>query len=302
MRYSKYAIVVLLLFCFGLAHAQTVQVTNILDAGPGSLRQAMLGIPTDRTIPYIIHFSIPGTPTNDGMRTIRLKTALPVIPSNVIIDGSSQNWTALGVSGAKIILEPEVPGTTFSGLSIGSNYANFAPVTNVEIYGLYLKDFARITDLRNVNQGQGSGIVVNYRAGNIKIGAPGKGNVISGNINGISLQSNYYYSSIAVSPIIIQSNLIGVHYDGVTAKTNVTGILGNLDESSINIGGDNANEGNVISANQFNVVLNRVNQFNNANRFEINLVNNKIGTDYTGTVDFSVWLYFFLLPNWNLQG
>lgn len=302
MRYSKYAIVVLLLFCFGLAHAQTVQVTNILDAGPGSLRQAMLGIPTDRTIPYIIHFSIPGTPTNDGMRTIRLKTALPVIPSNVIIDGSSQNWTALGVSGAKIILEPEVPGTTFSGLSIGSNYANFAPVTNVEIYGLYLKDFARITDLRNVNQGQGSGIVVNYRAGNIKIGAPGKGNVISGNINGISLQSNYYYSSIAVSPIIIQSNLIGVHYDGVTAKTNVTGILGNLDESSINIGGDNANEGNVISANQFNVVLNRVNQFNNANRFEINLVNNKIGTDYTGTVDFSRLALFLSSSQLELAG
>lgn len=286
MRYSKYTILVFLLFYFGISYGQTVQVTNVQDAGPGSLRAALEGIPSLRTLPYIIQFSIPGAATNDGSRTIRLRSALPVIPSNVTIDASTQSWTALGVSGAKVILEPEVSGTTFSGLRIGEGNVYLTPVSNVEIYGLYLKDFAKITDLRNVNQNQGSGIVVNYRSSNLKIGAPGKGNVISGNLNGIWIQSPYYTTAATViSPISIQSNLIGVNYDGVTAKSNVTGIKASLDETSINIGGDNANEGNVISANQYNLIIDRINQYNNL-RYEINIVNNKVGTDYTGTIDY----------------
>lgn len=285
MRYSKYTILVLLCFCFGFSYGQTVQVTNVLDAGPGSLRAALLAIPVNRTVPYVIQFNIPGPATNDGTRTIRLRTALPVIPSNVTIDASTQSWSPLGVSGAKVILEPELPGTDFSGLRIGDNFQDRVPVANVEIYGLYLKDFANITDLRNVNLNQGSGIVINYRASNIKIGAAGKGNVISGNLNGILIQTSYYNFGTQVNPIVIQSNLIGVNYDGLTAKSNVTGIAANLDESSIQIGGDRSNEGNVISANQINVNINRSYQYNN-NRFEINIVNNKIGTDYSGTQDY----------------
>lgn len=285
MRYSKYTILVFLLFCFGTGYAQTVQVTNIQDSGSGSLRAALKGIPSTRTVPYIIQFSIPGPATNDGSRTIRLRSALPIIPSNVTIDASTQAWSPLGVSGAKVILEPEVQGTTFSGLTIGAGDVYNTAVSDVSIYGLYLKDFAKITDLRNVNQDQGSGIVISYRNSNIKIGAPGKGNVISGNLYGIWVLTPYYNNSPPVSPLTIQSNLIGVNYDGVTAKSNMTGIKAGLDETSINIGGDNANEGNVIAANQYNVVIDRVNQYN-ALRYEINIVNNKIGTDYTGTTDY----------------
>lgn len=285
MRLSKYAILVFLFFSVKSVFSQTVTVTSKEDSGPGTLRAALSAIPADRAVPYIINFNIPGAAANDGDRTIRLRSALPLIPSNVVIDASTQNWSKLGISGAKVIIEPESPNTTFSGLVIGQ-YSNLSvPVTNVEVYGLYLRDFAKITDLRNVNTNQGSGIVVDYRAGNIKIGAPGKGNVISGNLNGIVIQNPYYYDFTAVSPISILSNIIGLNYDGTTAKPNVTGISANLYDSALNIGGDNNGDGNVVSANQNNIVVSRQN-YNSNNRFEINIVNNKIGTDYRGSIDY----------------
>lgn len=285
MRYSKYAILAFLFFSFKLAYTQTVVVTSTEDSGPGTLRAALLNIPTVRAVPYIINFNLSGDPSNDGNRTIRLRSALPSIPSNVTIDGSSQSWPALGVSGAKVIIEPENPNTTFSGLVIGQYLTADVQTTNVEIYGLYLKDFAKISNLQNVNMNQGSGIVLDYRANNIKIGAPGKGNIMSGNINGVLIQNSYYYNNTPLSTINIQSNLIGLNYDGLTAKPNVTGISGNLYDCSLSVGGDNAGEGNVISANQINLNINR-NSNSSSGRFEINIVNNKVGTDYRGITDF----------------
>lgn len=276
-----------LLFSFLAGFSQTVVVTNLADAGPGTLREALNNIPAVRTTPYIINFNLLGTPTNDGDRTIRLKTKLPSIPSNVIIDGSSQNWPKLGISGAKVIIEPEDPNVNFNCLTIGDFNVSNSQVSDVEIYGLYIKDFARITNLQSVNTNQGSGIVIDSRAHNIKIGAPGKGNVIGGNINGISIQNNYYYSTATpLTEINIRANFIGVAYDGSTAKTNVNGISANLYDCSLSVGGDNADEGNVIAANQINVNITR-NNYSTSNRFNINVIGNKIGVNHNGTADFS---------------
>ncbi|EDM36993.1 hypothetical protein PBAL39_04323 [Pedobacter sp. BAL39] len=286
MRFLKCALLVLMLFSAKNIFAQTFTVISNADAGPGTLRAALSAIPTDRSQLYLINFNLPGNPVNDGDRTIRLRSPLPLVPSNVTIDGSSQSWPALGVSGAKVIIEPENIGTaTFPGLSIG-NFSFDNRTHDVSVYGLYIKDFAKITDLNAVNTGQGSGIVLDARAYNIKIGAPGKGNVISGNINGISILNSYYYNPDNTSrQISIQSNIIGLHYDGLTAKSNVTGIVADLYDSSLTIGGDSNTEGNVISANQTNINVTR-NSYTSNNRFTIDIINNKIGTDHTGSKDY----------------
>lgn len=286
MRYSKYAILIFLLFIFCEGYTQVYTVTSKEDDGSvGTLRYGLLNIPTN-TPGYTINFNLPGAATDENNRTIRLRSELPPVPSNVTIDGSSQpGWSALGVSGAKIILEPELSNTTFNGLRIGTWVNNLSvQTTNVQIYGLYLRNFARFTSLQNVNTNQGSGIVVDYRTTDVKIGAPGKGNVIGGTINGISIVNSGYFTNTGLANISIQSNLIGVLYDGITAIPNITGISANLYESSINIGGDNSGEGNVIAANQININISK-NSFQNT-RTNVVIVNNNIGVDANGTKDF----------------
>lgn len=285
MRFLRFFALLITLLTFNEVNAQYT-VTSIADSGPGTLRQALIeaGV-SGRTTPFVITFQLAGDPTNNINRTIRLRSALPLVTSNTVIDGSSQNWPALGVSGAKIIIEPEFANTTFSGLVIGQFSSTGLQTTAVEIYGLYLRNFATITNLQTVNTGQGSGIVVDYRSNNITIGAPGKGNVIGGNINGIIIQNSTSFTNPnALSKLKIQSNFIGLFYDGVTANTNVTGISASLYDCDLEVGGDNAGEGNVIAANRINVDIKRFSA--TSNRFNINVVNNKIGVDVTGQKDF----------------
>jgi len=287
MRLSKLLPLFFGLFFFNNIYAQTYVVTSNADSGPGTLREGLTQAAiANRTTTYTINFNLPGNPSDNANRTIRLRSALPVVSSNVIIDGSSQTaWPVLGVSGAKVILEPEYPNSTFSGLTIGQSLDTQIQTTGVEVYGLYIRNFATITNLQNVNTAQGSGIVIDYRANNITIGAPGKGNVIGGNINGIAIRNNYIYSNITATKIKIQSNLIGVIYDGITPNTNVFGISANLYDSALDIGGDNAGQGNVIAANRINLDITR-SSYSTTARFDINIINNKIGVDYTGKKDF----------------
>lgn len=289
MRYSKYAILLLLLLSALAGYTQTFTVTSTADSGPNTLRAAIQAIPAIRTDPFIIKFDLNGDMSTDVYRTIRLKSQLPIIPSNVIIDGSSQvAGGTLGVSGAKVIIEPEdvsfLPAFT-SCFTIGLNTSTDVQTTDVEIYGLYIKDFARITNVQNTNI-QASGIIVDARAKNIKIGAPGKGNVISGNQNGIAIRNvTSYFLINPITDINIQSNIIGLHYDGVTAKTNFNGINAiDFREGSITIGGDNPGDGNVISANKINIDIRGTSV--GSNRFGINVVNNNVGSDVNGVGDY----------------
>ncbi|ACU05934.1 gliding motility-associated C-terminal domain-containing protein [Pedobacter heparinus] len=299
MRYAKYATLVFLLLSSVVGFAQTYTVTSKEDSGPGTLREALTSVPPNTT-GYTINFNLPGA-MDEANRTIRLRTALPAIPSNVTIDGSSQpGWTALGVSGAKIILEPEFANSTFHGLTIGTFNSVYTQVVNVEIYGLFLRNFARFSSLQNVNTNQGSGIVIDYRASNIKIGAPGKGNVIGGTINGIMVSNSGFYTAATLANISIQSNLIGVLYDGITAIPNIAGVSANLYETSMTIGGDDDKEGNVIAANQTNININRSNP--SATRTSVVIVNNKIGVDASGTNDFHDLQLFLLSSSLEIHG
>lgn len=292
MRISRYFFLFFLIIGVRSGYSQTYTVTSTSDSGPGTLRDGLEKAPVLTTGTYTINFNLPGSPTNYANRTIRLRSQLPVIRSRVTIDGTSQaSWPALGVSGAKVIIEPEYPNSTFSCLTIGEYYFGnnneYYEARDVAIYGLYIRNFATITNLQNVNTSQGSGIVISYRATSIKIGAPGKGNVIGGNINGILIQDgyDYRYPSTSTTNISIQSNIIGLLYDGITANSNVTGISANVYyPSAFDIGGDNAGNGNVISANQTNISISTYEY--NTTKHKINIINNKIGTDHSGTKDF----------------
>lgn len=274
------------LVCCNKIYAQTYFVTSNADNGPGSLRQGLLNAASaSRTTPYTINFQLSGDPTDNINRTIRLRTALPIVTSNTIVDGSSQNWSVLGASGAKIIIEPENANTNFSGLVVGQYSSLGVQTSAVEIYGLYLRNFATINNLQNVNTSQGSGIVIDYRSNNITIGAPGKGNVIGGNINGIIIQNSTTFTNPnGLSKLKIQGNFIGLFYDGITANTNVIGIAASLYDCDLEVGGDNTGEGNVIAANRINIDIKRFSA--TSNRFNINVVNNKIGVDVSGLKDF----------------
>jgi len=303
MRILKLLTALFLFLGSASLNAQTYTVTSIADSGPGTLREALTNAQQpNRTTVFTINFQLPGDGNDYANRTIRLRTALPNITSNTVIDGSSQtSWQPLGVSGAKIIIEPEYTATTFSALTIGRNIGVDNSTTGVSIYGLCIQKFATINNLQNVNMSQGSAITIDYRASDINIGAPGKGNVLIGNIYGILIQNNYFYSvAPPLSNIKIKSNFIGVLYDGITASTNVIGVSASLYDCSLDVGGDNTGEGNTIAANRINLDIKRYNS--TSNRFDINIINNKIGVDHSGQRDFHELPLFLSSSSLELAG
>jgi gliding motility-associated-like protein len=82
--------------------------------------------------------------------------------------------------------------------------------------------------------------IMNYATGT-RIGDINAGNIIGGVSEGITCSG--------CDNLIVQSNLIGMAYDGVTAKSNVTGIY--LKDGSLNstIGGIISGQGNIVSGN-----------------------------------------------------
>src|SRR5512137_1235387 len=74
--------------CVGAAPAATFVVTNASDAGPGSLRQALLD---SNATPgaNLVQFNLPG----NGVHTIAPLTPLPLITNSLTIDGYSQPGT-----------------------------------------------------------------------------------------------------------------------------------------------------------------------------------------------------------------
>ncbi|MCO5937098.1 gliding motility-associated C-terminal domain-containing protein [Mucilaginibacter sp. RB4R14] len=277
-------LLLLIAFLFLITHlslAATFTVTSNADAGPGTLREALANAAANGILTQdVITFNLPGALVSD--RIIRLKTQLPNVSSNLIIDGTTQPGIVFGVSDARVVIEPETSPANFNALNIyGDVNNNGTAAKNIEIYGLYIRNFAKITNVATPDNSQGSGIVLTGDASFITIGAPGKGNVICGNINGI-VNSNYTYYTGA-DQIVIQSNIIGLLDDGFTANTNMYGINLSIDKNAL-IGGINANMGNVIAANVTNVSVTRGYNFA-ANNF-ILIQNNKIGTNFSGNADF----------------
>lgn len=246
-------------FCFN-ATAAVFMVTSTADAGAGTLREALQKANDNGPATMdVIVFNLEGATVFE--RTIFLESGLPEAGS-VMIDGTTQSGSSFGVSDAKVAIRP-IFGRYFNCLTINGD---------AEVYGLMISGF-QLSAFQ-----WGDGIHISEKCLAI-IGAPGKGNVITGNTNGISGQ---------IGDSKIQSNFIGVNENGTSVLGNAFGITGRPGIEYINnamIGGDNLEQGNVISGNK--VGLN-FDSNGGASSETVYVINNSFGTDYTGNVELSV--------------
>ena len=266
MCFRRLILLLLLIFVCDKLFAATFTVTSNADSGPGTLRQALSDAATNGTATTDnITFNLPGA--TQASITITLLSQLPDITANVIIDGTTQPGLPLGVSNAKVIITTAAPAAGFNGLSVsplvGINDA-------VQIYGLYIEGFSP-------NQPNlGSGIITGANC-KLVIGAPGKGNVISGNAYAFT---GYFQNST------IQSNFIGIQPDGVTAFANATIFYSAQDYNNLLVGGPAAQDGNVILSGT-SAGLNFGGGTSTASK-TITIQNNFFNTDNTGTKSIAI--------------
>lgn len=234
-------------------------VTNTLDSGPGSLRQAMLDANATPNIggPDVIRFAIQGF----GAHTIRPLSLLPTITDSVVIDGTSQP----GYAGTPVI---ELDGT--QGANVGLNIAS----SGNTIRGLAINRF------------------VGGANAEIWITGPG-GNVIQGNYIGTNLAGNavFPFASQAAYGVIIfgsDNNLVGTNGDGVNDAAEGNVIAGNntagiLFENSAT----DSSENNVIAGNRIGTSADGNTALGNGRMgvFLIQGTGNRIGTNSDGVSD-----------------
>ncbi|TAK94045.1 MAG: HYR domain-containing protein [Verrucomicrobia bacterium] len=195
-------------------------VYNTDNAGPGSLRQALLDA-NDSPDENLIIFTIPG----GGFKTIHLLTALPDITSPVVIDGWSQSGSNLP---PVVALDGTATSNSADGLVIRSGPST---VRGLAIYG-----FANAIRI----DGAGTNVIQGNYLGVDLTGTNTPGN----SADGISLNSsrNRIGGTIAGEGNIIAGNgHNGVTVTGSTATRN--SILGNLIFANAALGIDLGNNG-----------------------------------------------------------
>ena len=90
---KKWMAVCMAALCLNEARALTVTVTNNLDSGPGSLRQAVVDVNASADPANRIHFNLAGAPP---IRITLTSAALPPLTKQVTIDGTTQPGWAPG--------------------------------------------------------------------------------------------------------------------------------------------------------------------------------------------------------------
>ena len=227
---------------------RVIQVTNTLDSGSGSLRQAIGTSNTNTGVLDLITFAIPTTDTNyhasNGTWTISPGTPLPALMNPVIIDGT----TAAGYTTHPVIeLSGASAGATATGLTLagGNSVLRGLDVDHFSGDGIDLTtaggdllqaDYVGTNPLGTAAAANG-GIGINITSSSNVVGgtAAGAGNLISGNskegvaISGTNAQNN-----------VILGNLIGTNAAGTGPLPN--GSFGVLISDATNnlIGGTTA--------------------------------------------------------------
>ncbi len=144
----------------------TFTVTNTLDAGPGSLRQAIISSNAATAATNTIAFSV----GSGGVQTISPLSPLPAITQPVVVDATTQPGAQTG------------PRVVLSGTSAGATAAGFTlKASNSTVKGLAIDAFAL------------AGIVVDGASHDVisgdYIGVKASGAVASGNNTGVVLQN-----------------------------------------------------------------------------------------------------------------
>lgn len=303
MPYKPFAFtVILLVLSSHLSFADTFIVTSNADSGPGTLRDAIEKSNANGTaVTDYIHFNI-AEPAYK-LRIIDLVTELPALSSNLIIDGTTQPGAAYGTTDARICLRKLTYSASFSMLKIEN-------ARNVQVYGLHLyygywQGFFgnpyRSSLLYGVN-------IIN--AGDIVIGAAGKGNVISGVVHSI------YSNSDGCANITIRSNYLGLgafysstgdDVDNVVLGSECCITLGNV--KNIYIGGAQPADGNIFGSRQRGVNIDSKNATGNG---LLSIQNNIFARLYDKTTiveTYSFWDRYINIGrsrtnpvNWTLDG
>ncbi len=228
----------------------TFTVLNVADAGPDSLRQAIIDA---NTAPGLddIRFNIPGA----GPLTIIPLTALPTVSDPVVIDGTTQP----GFAGRPVVelngssptffgngLTISAPGSTVRGLAINRFDENGIELDNVD-GGVIAGNFIGTDPLGVIDLGNGSGGITLFNSRNVVIGGQtaAEGNVVSGNNGaGISLVG---FSGLPGGNTVV-GNTIGTDRTGSRAiPNNGNGVFVNA--SGNQIGGTGAGQANTIAFN-----------------------------------------------------
>jgi len=241
----------------------TLTVTNTNDAGPGSLRQAMLTSNIDG-MPNQIAFNIPaadpGFDAGSGTFVIKPASLLPVLTEGgTTIDGTTQ--TSFGgdtnTSGPEIVINGSlapaggafriasannaVIGLVINGFSAvaGDAVRILAPAaTGNSVKGCYLgTDASGSAAVPN----SGNGVSITAGANSNQVGGPNSAdrNIISGNRAGINIIGT---DTSTAGSNIVQGNYIGVDASGAALIGNtlngisITGTTDNLIENNVSSG------------------------------------------------------------------
>jgi hypothetical protein len=230
--------------CTVIVNAQsTFSVTNVNDAGIGSLRQAITDANAVPTVaPHNIVFNVPSGLLTAGVARIQITSALPVITVPVIINGATQtfftgnlNSGTVGTGGTvgcgtlalPVVNRPEVEiyntNTVPACFEIS---ANNTTISNLCIYG-----FGTLQDNRNgdilIRSGSGitiSGNILGFTASGQMLD-PGPGVRTQGS-HIIIAGSTPFSQNNSVSNILINNNIIAfAGYRGIMTPY-ATGTIG----------------------------------------------------------------------------
>ncbi len=268
--------------------ATTFVVTNTVDSGAGSLRQAIFNAnanPGKDTI----NFNIAGS----GVQTIQVSTGLPAITSAVIINGYSQPGSAAATDSTAATLLIEIDGQ-FAGNSFGLLISGGGSTIKGLVINRFGSDGVFLSGVNAKNNriegnhigvdatgtaglGNGpSGVALGDGASSNTIGGttPAARNVISGN-NGPGIE---IYNKSKNNRV--QGNYIGTSGDGagMIGNTGNGVLIGDTTSTGNIIGGTTAGSRNIIAGNgEDGVELDTT-----SGNF---VQGNYIGTDVTGLID-----------------
>jgi hypothetical protein len=236
----------------------TFTVTNTLDSGAGSLRQAILDA-NAHTGTDTISFAIAS-----GVQTIAPASPLPAITDAVVINGTSQPGFAgkplvelngtnagSGANGLKIT----GGGSTVKGLAI-NRFASGAGILLTGLGGNTVTGNFLGTDstgtLARPNQ---TGVLIQNSSNN----TVGPNNVISGNLRtsgtelgiGVKILGS---AAVAAAGNVIKGNKIGTDVNGTAQVGNNNGVVVQ-DANNNTIGGTTSAAGNLISGNGLGILI-----------------------------------------------
>lgn len=236
-------------------------VSSNADSGAGSLRAAILAANANGiTATDFINFNLTGTTRTDV--SIALETELPILTSNIIIDGTTQPSALLGNPNIKVAI-----------IRVGSAFFNGFRLDNanlIQIYGLSFSNF-KADPLGEVDDKK-AGIFL-YNSRDVVIGDPSKPNCFSNSYAGVL--APFVIPRLDNVNIKISSNIFGLGENGINSQPNDSGIdISFLNNSTI--GGNTALEGNLFGANtRAGIALAGATE-------QINVLNNKVGLNING--------------------